>query len=317
MSTTNSDVEIRAFRKLELKKHGPIYRMGNGALKNPYVLMAPAIIAALCISCFAIVYCIVLSFFKWDLIANTRTFVGLYNYKYIFTDEIFLKSLRNTVIFAIYIVFVGVVLKVLVALFLNKNSPVHNLVQTIMFTPHIIASVAVAIVFRYMMQPGEGGVFNTILRWFGIAPSSWYMGEKTALGSLIIISLWSGLGYGVLVAISGLRSIPQYVYEAASLDKASKGTVLTKITVPLLSPTIFYLLITTTVGAFTTYDIVDMMTSGGPNNATMMLTYYIYEQGIRFMHYGRAMAASVILLIIVSSLTLISFKVSANKIHYQ
>ena len=169
---------------------------------------------------------------------------------------------------------------------------------------------------KQAMMP-EGGVFNTILSWFGLPPSGWYMAQESALASLIFIALWHGLGYGVLIAISGLRAIPDYVYEAARLDKSSKTTTMMKITMPLLSPTIFYLLITTCVGAFTTYDIVDLMTQGGPNNATMMLTYYIYEQGIRFMHYGRAMAAAVILMIICSSLTLLSFKASAKKIHYQ
>ncbi len=315
MSTPNN-TEIRAFRKLELRQHNRGYKILNGALKNPYVLMGPAVIAALMISCFAIVYCIVISFFKWDLIADTRTFVGLYNYKYIFADPIFLQALSNTVTYAIFIVIIGTALKVLLGIFLNKNTPGHNFVQTIMFTPHIIASVAVAVVFRYLMMP-EGGVFNTILGWIGLPPSKWYMGQESALASLIFIALWHGLGYGVLIAISGLRAIPDYVYEAARLDKSSKTNTLMKITLPLLSPTIFYLLITTCVGAFTTYDIVDLMTSGGPNNATMMLTYYIYEQGIRFMHYGRAMAAAVILMIICSSLTLLSFKVSAKKIHYQ
>ena len=315
MSTPNN-TEIRAFRKLELRQHNRGYKILNGALKNPYVLMAPAVLAALAISCFAIVYCIVISFFKWDLIADTRTFVGLYNYKYIFADPIFLQALSNTVTYAIFIVIIGTALKVLLGIFLNKNTPGHNFVQTIMFTPHIIASVAVAVVFRYLMMP-EGGVFNTILGWIGLPPSKWYMGQESALASLIFIALWHGLGYGVLIAISGLRAIPDYVYEAARLDKSSKTNTLMKITLPLLSPTIFYLLITTCVGAFTTYDIVDLMTSGGPNNATMMLTYYIYEQGIRFMHYGRAMAAAVILMIICSSLTLLSFKVSAKKIHYQ
>ena len=315
MSTPNK-TEIRAFRKLELRQHGTAYKILNGALKNPYVLMAPAVLAALAISCFAIVYCIVISFFKWDLIADTRTFVGLYNYKYIFADPIFLQALSNTVTYAIFIVIIGTALKVLLGIFLNKNTPGHNFVQTIMFTPHIIASVAVAVVFRYLMMP-EGGVFNTILGWIGLPPSKWYMGQESALASLIFIALWHGLGYGVLIAISGLRAIPDYVYEAARLDKSSKTNTLMKITLPLLSPTVFYLLITTCVGAFTTYDIVDLMTSGGPNNATMMLTYYIYEQGIRFMHYGRAMAAAVILMIICSSLTLLSFKVSAKKIHYQ
>ena len=317
MSKTNSEVEIRAFRKLELKPRSGIYKFFNNAMRDPYVLVAPATVAALAISCFAIVFCIVISFFKWDLIKDTRTFVGFYNYRYIFNDPIFLKALSNTITYAIFVVLIGTALKVLLGLFLNKNTKAHNLVQTIMFTPHIIASVAIAMVFRYMMMPSEGGVFNTILGWFGLPPCGWYMDKKTALGSLIFIALWSGMGYGVLLAISGLRAIPEYVYEAARLDKSSKLNTLFKISVPLLSPTIFYMLITTCVGAFTTYDIVDLMTTGGPDNATNMLTYYIYEQGIHFMHYGRAMAAAVILMIIVSSLTLISFKVSANKIHYQ
>ena len=315
MSTPNK-TEIRAFRKLELKQHGTAYKILNGALKNPYVLIAPAVIIALGTTIYALIYCIYLSFMKWDPILGTKEFVGLYNYKYIFTDELFLTSLKNTVVFMLVTVFVGLVLKVLVGVFLNKNKPFHNLVQTIMFSPYIIASVAVATIFKYMMQP-SGGVFNEVLSWFGMEPSLWYMGEDTALMSLAFITIWQGMGYGVLIVISGLRAIPDYVYEAARLDKSSKLNTLFKISVPLLSPTIFYMLITTCVGAFTTYDIVDLMTTGGPDNATNMLTYYIYEQGIHFMHYGRAMAAAVILMIIVSSLTLISFKVSANKIHYQ
>ena len=315
MSTPNK-TEIRAFRKLELKQHGTAYKILNGALKNPYVLIAPAVIIALGTTIYALIYCIYLSFMKWDPIFGTKEFVGLYNYQYIFTDELFLTALKNTIIFMVVTVFIGLVLKVLVGVFLNKNKPFHNLVQTIMFSPYIIASVAVATIFKYMMQP-SGGVFNQVLSLLGMEPSLWYMGEDSALMSLAFITIWQGMGYGVLIVISGLRAIPDYVYEAARLDKSSKTTTMMKITMPLLSPTIFYLLITTCVGAFTTYDIVDLMTQGGPNNATMMLTYYIYEQGIRFMHYGRAMAAAVILMIICSSLTLLSFKASAKKIHYQ
>ena len=315
MSTTNQE-DKEAFRKLDPKKHGRLYRFFNNALKSPYVLVAPALLAGLFISVYAIIYCIYLSFMKWNLLKNTKTFVGFYNYQYIFTDEMFLAALRNTVVFMIVTVFVGVALKVLIAIFLNKNKPIHNFVQTVMFTPHIIASVTIAIVFRYLMAP-TGGLFNQILSFLHLPESQWYLGKDSALGSLILMSIWTGMGYGVLVSLSGLRSIPTYVYEAAKLDKSKPVNTLTHITVPLLSPTIFYLLVTTSVGAFTTYDIIDMMTSGGPDNATIMLTYYIYEQGIHFMNYGRAMAASVVLMLIVSGLTILNFKISANKIHYQ
>ena len=315
MSTPNK-TEIRAFRKLELKQHGTAYKILNGALKNPYVLIAPAVIIALGTTIYALIYCIYLSFMKWDPIFGTKEFVGLYNYKYIFTDELFLTALKNTIIFMVVTVFIGLVLKVLVGVFLNKNKPFHNLVQTIMFSPYIIASVAVATIFKYMMQP-SGGVFNRVLGMLGMEPSLWYMGEDTALMSLAFITIWQGMGYGVLIVISGLRAIPDYVYEAARLDKSSKSKTFFHITMPLLSPTLFYLLVTSSVGAFTTFDIVSMMTDGGPGTATYMLAYYVYMQGIRFMHYGRAMAASVVLLIITSSLSVLNFAMAGKKVHYQ
>ena len=315
MSTPNK-TEIRAFRKLELKQHGTAYKILNGALKNPYVLIAPAVIIALGTTIYALIYCIYLSFMKWDPIFGTKEFVGLYNYKYIFTDELFLTALKNTIIFMVVTVFIGLVLKVLVGVFLNKNKPFHNLVQTIMFSPYIIASVAVATIFKYMMQP-SGGVFNQVLGLLGLEPSLWYMGEDTALMSLAFITIWQGMGYGVLIVISGLRAIPDYVYEAARLDKSSRSKTFFHITMPLLSPTLFYLLVTSSVGAFTTFDIVSMMTDGGPGTATYMLAYYVYMQGIRFMHYGRAMAASVVLLLITSSLSALNFAMAGKKVHYQ
>lgn len=315
MSTPNK-TEIRAFRKLELKQHGTAYKILNGALKNPYVLIAPAVIIALGTTIYALIYCIYLSFMKWDPIFGTKEFVGLYNYKYIFTDELFLTALKNTIIFMVVTVFIGLVLKVLVGVFLNKNKPFHNLVQTIMFSPYIIASVAVATIFKYMMQP-SGGVFNQVLGLLGMEPSLWYMGEDSALMSLAFITIWQGMGYGVLIVISGLRAIPDYVYEAARLDKSSRSKTFFHITMPLLSPTLFYLLVTSSVGAFTTFDIVSMMTDGGPGTATYMLAYYVYMQGIRFMHYGRAMAASVVLLIITSSLSALNFAMAGKKVHYQ
>lgn len=314
MSTPKT--EIRAFRKLELRQHGKMYKLLNNALKNPYVLIAPAVIIALGTTVYALIYCIYMSLMKWDPVLGTKEFVGLYNYQYIFKDELFLTSLKNTLIFMVITVFVGLVLKVLVGVFLNKNKPFHNLVQTIMFTPYIIASVAVATIFRYMMQP-TGGVFNQILSALHLPTSQWYLGEDSALMSLAFITIWQGLGYGVLIVISGLRAIPDYVYEAARLDKSSKSKTFFKITMPLLSPTLFYLLVTSSVSAFTTFDIVAMMTDGGPGTSTYMLAYYVYMQGIRFMHYGRAMAASVVLLLITSTLSAVNFAMAGKKVHYQ
>ena len=217
MSTIDKEQEIRAFRKLELKKHGWLYNVLNKALKNPYVLIAPAEIIALGTTIFALVFCIVMSFMKWDLITGERKFVGLHNYKFIFTDELFLTSLLNTVVFMLVSVFVGLVLKVLVGVFLNKNKPGHNLVQTVMFTPYIIATVAIAVVFKYMMKP-ENGVFNQILTWLHLPTSQWYMGQDSALMSLAFIFIWQSMGYGALIVISGISCL----YSRSNLRRGAR-----------------------------------------------------------------------------------------------
>lgn len=305
-----------AYKKLELKEHGKAYKVLNRMLKCPYVLIAPAVIIALWLTVYPMIFCICISFFNWDLVSGDIAFVGLSNYRFIFTSDAFIKSLTNTIIFMLATVIGGLGLKIVCGIFLNKNTARHNLVQTVMFTPHIIASVAIATVFMYLMMP-NGGLLNTIIEFFGGKPLGWYMSADTSLLSVIIISIWQGLGYGVLIIISGLKSIPDYVYEAARLDRSSRINTFFHITVPLLSPTIFFLLVTSTVSAFTSFDVVNLMTGGGPNNSSNLLALYIYQQGFKFLHYGRAMAASVILLIVTGSLSILNFSVAGKKIHYQ
>ena len=313
---TNSE-DILVLRKLELKERGKGFRKFDKLLKNPYILIAPAIISALCFTVIPILFCFVISFCNWDILRGTLTFAGLKNYKFIFRDEIFLKSLRNTIVFMLATVFGGLTLKILVGLAMNKNTRRHNLVQTVMFTPFIISSVAIASVFMYLMRPGDGGLINQIIMLFGGKPSLWYKGENTALLSIIIISIWCSLGYGILIVIAGLKAIPTYVYEAARLDKSGKLNTLVHITLPLLSPTVFYILVTSMTGAFTSFDTVNIMTDGGPNNSTELIALYIYKQGFAYMHYARAMAAAVVLFLVISSLTIINFKFGGKRIHYQ
>lgn len=314
--STNNATAPRAFRKLELKQHSAVYKFINKLCKCPYVLVAPAVLLSLWLTIVPMIFVIYVSFFNWDLMTNTMTFIGLSNYKFIFTSEPFIKSIINTIIFMLATVIGGTILKVLVGVFLNRNTKRHNLVQTIIFTPHIISSVAVATVFMYIMRP-EGGLLNTVLGVFGIEPLGWYLAPETSLLSIIIITIWQTLGYGALIVISGLKSIPDYVYEAARLDKSSRVNTFFRITVPLLSPTLLYLLVTTTLTAFTSFDVVKLMTDGGPNNSSSIIAHYIYQQGFTFMHYGRAMAAAVVLLVITVSLSLLNFKLAGKKIHYQ
>lgn len=285
-------------------------------MKCPYLLIAPAVILALWLTVYPMGFCIYVSFHKWDLLTNVMTYCGLSNFRYIFQDEAFLKSLANTLIFTAAVVLGGLFLQVVIGIFLNRDTKIHNLVQTVMFTPHIISSVAITVVFMYLMIP-KGGVLNKIIEFFGGKGLGWYTDAKTALLSIIIIAIWSGLGYGVLIVISGLRSVPNYIYEAAKLDRSGTVRTFTHITVPLLSPTLFFLLVNSSLSAFTSFDIAKLMTDGGPNNATSLITFYIYQQGLGFMHYGRAMAASVVLMLITCGLSVMNFALAGRKIHYQ
>lgn len=304
------------YKKLELKEHNKVYKIVNSLLKCPYVLVAPAVILAVTMTAYPMLFCIYMSFQNWDLMTNEIKFVGMENFKYIFTNEAFLKTIQNTLSFFAATVLGGLSLQILLGIFLNKNTKAHNLVQTVMFTPYIISSVVIAMVFKYLMMK-DGGLFNTIIEFFGGKGIGWYLESDTALFSIIVISIWSGLGYGVLIIISGLKSVPNYIYEAARLDRSRGINTFIHITLPLLSPTIFFLLVSSTVSAFTSFDTVQLLTKGGPNNSTSLLAYYIYEQGIGFMHYGRAMAASVILIMITCILSILNFKFAGKKVHYQ
>lgn len=302
--------------KLELKEHSKFYLFVNKLFKCPYVLIAPAAIACLMFTIYPMCYGAYLSLHKWNPLTGQKMFVGFSNFTYIFNSEDFRKVMMNTIIYMLVIVFVGLAIKVVLGVFLNKRTFAHNLVQTVAFSPHIISSVSVAVIFMWLMDPNNG-ILNVALNAVGLPSSNWYLGTESALMSVLIVSIWKTCGHGILLVIAGLRSIPDYIFEAAKLDKSSPTKTFFKITMPLLSPTLLYMVVTTTASAFTSFDIIKMMTGGGPDNATNLIAYYVYQQGITFMQYGRAMAAAVVLLIFTATLSAVNFFVLDRKVYYQ
>lgn len=302
--------------KLELKKHNKFYCFFNNLFKNPYFLIAPAGIACIMFTIYPMCYGAYLSFHKWNPLTGKKIFVGFSNFAYIFSSEDFQKVMTNTIIYMLVIVFVGLALQILLGVFLNKRTFAHNLVQTVAFSPHIISTVSVAVIFMWLMDPASG-VFNLGLEKLGLPASNWYLGSSTALMSVLIVAIWKSCGHGALLVIAGLRSVPEYIYEAAKLDRSTPAKTFFKITMPLLSPTLLYMVITTTASAFTSFDIIKMMTGGGPDNATNLIAYYVYQQGITYMQYGRAMAAAVVLLFFTATLSAVNFFLLDRKVHYQ
>ena len=276
----------------------------------------PSIIGILLFVIYPILHTIYLSFQSGSLISPEFTFAGLDNYKNLLSNEDFLVALKNTAIYTISMVGISIGLSLIFAVWLNKQSFIHKFAQTVMFTPHLVSLVSIGVLFMWIMNP-DYGFLNWVLDSIGLPTSKWLTSEKTALFSIILVGIWKTVGYNTLIFIAGLQSIPKYIYEAADLDNSGKLKTFFKVTLPLLSPTLFFLLITTTTSSFQVFDLVNVMTKGGPINSTNMLVYYIYEAGFRYFDIGSASAASVFLIILVGILTFAHFKLLAKKVHYQ
>lgn len=276
---------------------------------NPaYIYIFPAAFHAIFFTLMPFLFMIVGAFFKLDLVdIKSSKFVGWWNFKMVLVlDNEFWRAFVNTIIFAIVTVFLLMIVTVLMSSWLSKNTKIHNLAQTMIFTPHISSMVAVGILWVLMLDPQ--GIINQILAIFGIKGPNWLMDSRTSLFSVALVTVWKSIGYYCLIIIAGLQSLPKDVYEAAKLDKASKWTILRKITLPLLTPTLSFVFIMKFINAFKSFSAIDVMTQGGPQGSSMVLGYWIYNAGRVKFNYGFAMVGAIILTAMVAVFTLLANK---------
>jgi sn-glycerol 3-phosphate transport system permease protein len=283
---------------------------------RPYAMVAPAITVFLLFFIYPILYMIYLSMYDWNFISPTKNFVGLQNFADLLQEKDFIQVITNSTVYTILTVTFIIVLSLLLALWLNKTGTFHSFVQGAIFSPHIVSWVSIAMIWSWIMDP-QYGLLNGFIGLFGFAKLAWLSSTSTSLISLVIVAVWKALGYNTLVFIAGLQSIPKDIYEAASLDQSKPWTTFYKLILPMLSPTIFFLVIINMIGSFQVFETIAIMTQGGPVNSTNTLVYYIYEYGFRFFKIGYASAAGVILLFIVGVLTIIYFKIMSKRVHYQ
>lgn len=311
--------EIEAYRdyqkiRLDIKRCERLKKMDKLEAKifkklNPaYIYMIPAAFGAIFFTILPAIFMIIGSLFKVDLVSIwDSSFKGFWNYEMIFTrDTEFVKAIVNTIIFAFFTVILLMVITVLMATWLSKNTKIHNLSQTMVFTPHIASMVSVSILWILMLDPK--GIINQVLSIFGIQGPNWLMNTSTSLFSVAFVTVWKSIGYYVLIIIAGLQAIPPYVYEAAKLDKANSFTVFRKITVPLLSETLVFVFIMKFINSFKSFAAIDLMTQGGPRGSSMVLGYWIYNAGRVKFNYGFAMAGAVVLTIIISVFTFVAYR---------
>lgn len=283
-----------------------------------YLLAAPAVILLFVFTVYPLFYLIYRSLFGGNLITANPKFVGFKNYQTLIHSDDFHKVLGNTITYTLITVVVTIVLAVIIAAWLNskRNGGLNNVVQTFIFTPHIISMVSVSTLFLWLMD-SHNGFFNSILTMLGLEPYTFLASPDTALFSVALVSIWKGLGYYVLLIMAALQNIPTSVYEAAEMDDTPKIRTFFKITLPMISPTILFTSVVATIASFKVFDSVSIMTGGGPLNSTNTLVYYIYEYAYRYGKPGQACAAGVILLIFVCLITWVQFQVSKKRVHYQ
>lgn len=282
---------------------------------RPYAMVAPAILVFSLFFIYPIFYMIYLSLFDWNFISPVKTFVGLQNFIDLFQDEEFLQVLKNSFIYTFLTVTLTIGISLFLALWLNRTGIIYGIVQGAIFSPHIISLVSISLLWSWLMDP-EYGLLNWVIGLFGFGKLQWLSHPDTALISLVIVAVWKGVGFNTLVFIAGLQSIPKDIYEAAALDQSKPWTTFYKITLPMLSPTIFFLVIICMINSFQVFETIYIMTQGGPVNSTNTLVYYIYQYGFQFFKIGYASAAGVILLIILAILTILYFRLLSRRVHY-
>lgn len=256
-----------------------------------------------------IVWAFVLSFTDYSLLTfGESNFVGFDNYIRLFKDPVFLKSLLNTLYYSVLYVPATLIIGFLFALMLNDDFPGRNFFRLAMFIPVIISMVVASIVWMLILSAHPTSLANRFLALFGIPPQGWLSDPKLAMISVAVVMVWKTFGYKMLLYLAAMQNIPQELYEAAEIDGATGWKKTMYITIPLLKPTTFFLLVTSVIDSFQIFTPIYIMTGGGPGYATTTIVNYLYQKGFQEFEMGYASAISYILFLILLVLTFIQKK---------
>jgi multiple sugar transport system permease protein len=279
-----------------------------------YLFILPWLIGFLIFTAGTMLYSLGLSLFQTDLLSGTK-FVGLGNYQQLLGDDLFKKSLWVSTIYTAILVPCGTVLALIIALMLNQKIRGLGFWRTVYYLPAVVSGVAVALIWSWVLQP-EYGIMNSFLRAFGIQGPRWFFSEDWAVFSLTLVALW-GTGTNMLLYLAGLQSIPTELHEASKIDGAGAWATFWHVTLPLLTPTIFFNVITSIIYSYQAVDNALIITNGGPNNATLTMVLYLYQQAFQLFKFGYAAAIAWALFAIVMIFALVLFRSSQWWVHYE
>jgi len=281
-----------------------------------WVFISPWLIGFLVFTLGPLIYSIIMSFSDWDIF-NPPKFIGMKNYsELIMEDAVFIKAVKNTIFYALVSNILVMTGSLGIAFFLNKSLKGISIYRILIYLPSVIPVVAIAMLFRRVFSPN--GLLNNILSIFGISGPAWMLDSSTVLWALAIMALW-GIGGSTILLLAGMKGIADEVYEAAEIDGARAATTYFKITLPMLSPVIFFNLIMGLIGGLQTFGQVFVMTQGlgGPDNSSMMIVLYLYNNAFKYFQMGYASGMAWILFAMILLLTVLVFKSSSMWVYYE
>lgn len=277
--------------------------------------LAPAMVLFLAFTGIPVISALFISFTSWDLF-RPPTWIGLDNYSRLTQDAIFAKVLKNTAWFVLASVPLQMGIGLLAALALNRGIRGQNFFRVAYFLPAVTSTIAAALVWAWLFNSNYG-VINALLSGLGVTdPPRWLASTKWAMPAVIIVSVWQNAGYAMVLFLAGLQNIRTDLYDAAALDSCRGWRRLWFITLPMLSPTTFFVLVISIIGSFQVFELVFIMTEAGPANATNTLVYYIYQNGFQFYQMGYASAAAMVLFVIVLAITMVQYVSQKRWVHY-
>ncbi|AEC02935.1 carbohydrate ABC transporter permease [Parasphaerochaeta coccoides] len=272
-----------------------------------YSFIAPNFIGFAIFTLGPIIFAFILAFLNWDG-SNAMTFAGFSNFVRLLSDERFLIALKNTIIYTVATVPLTMVTALFLAVLLNKKVRGRNFFRTVSFFPYVASLVAVTVVWNMMFLPGRGPI-NNVLTLLGVSnPPGWATSKDWAMVSVIMFSIWKNMGYYMIIYLAGLQGMDPQLYEASSLDGANPWQKFRYVTLPQLRPTNFFVLIMLTIACFKVYDIVYMLTLGGPGTSTLVLVYHIYNTAFISWDLGYASAIAMVLFLLVLIVTLVQMR---------
>lgn len=284
-------------------------KISNNQQFAGWVFIAPALAGTFIFIIIPVICSFGLSFTKWDLL-NPIEFVGLDNYIGIFTEPLFYKILINTIVFAVSTSVFGVIIPLVLAAILNGKIRGSEFYKTAYFLPFITPMIVIGVIWEWIFDPNIG-----LLNKFLHLHINWLYDPHFAMPALILVSVWKLTGYNMVIFLSALSGISQSMFEAAKIDGADSFQTFKNVTIPLLSPTIFFVVIITAISSFQIFDLIYLMTQGGPLDSTNVLVYAIYKNAFEYFNIGKASAIAYVLFVIILVLTLAQWKLRKRLVY--